>query len=170
MSWDVILLNLPAGVRSFNELGDDFDSMLAPLEEVRRRIVSLIPEIDMTDPAWGILETDQYSIEFSIGDEDPCKSVMLHVRGTEAALEPIRSVCATTGWQAFDCSDGELINWSEDPGKGLRAWRDYRDQVMPGAPERGASLPLPDGKRVFFDVAPTSGSKPSPKPWWKFWA
>jgi hypothetical protein len=168
MSWDVILLNPPRDVRSISDVVDDGESVLAPVQEVRERIAALLPGIDLTDPSWAILEADDYSIEFSIGEEDPCTSVMLHVRGTESALEPIRRVCAGTGWQAFDCSDGERMDWSGDPGRGLREWREYRAQVMPDAPERGVSLPMEGGRRVFFDALPSGGK--IRKPWWKFWA
>jgi hypothetical protein len=172
MSWDVILLNLPPDIRSINDLGDDFDSVLAPVSDVRKLVSHVVPSVDLSDPGWGILEADDYSIEFSIGEDDPCTSLMLHIRGTESALEPIRALCAATGWKAFDCSDGDLMDWSGDPGKGLREWRAYRDQVIPGAPERGVSLPMEGDKRVFFDALPTRPrpSESSRKPWWKFWA
>jgi hypothetical protein len=170
MSWDTILLRLPAGVTSFNDLPEDFDSVLAPLPEVLDAVSRHVPGVDLSDPTWGILEHDEYSIEFSIGEEDPCTSLMLHVRGTEAALEPIRHLCNATGWQAFDCSDGELIDWSADPGKGLRAWRAYREQVAPGSPEAGVSLSMAGSKRVFFDSAPAPTTRQRVKPWWKFWA
>ena len=169
MSWDVILLDLPPEVTSISELEDDFGSELGPVAAVRGTLVRLFPQIDFTDPEWGILEAEDYSIEFSVDADDPCTSIMLHVRGTENALEPIRRVCAETGWKAFDCSDGELMDWDGDPGRGLREWRAYRTQTMPDAPERGVALPMEGGKRVFFDAMPVAQAKLR-KPWWKFWA
>src|SRR5439155_700804 len=85
---------------------------------------------------------ERRSIEFSIGDENPCASLMLHVRGTESVIEPLRALCERTDWRAFDTSDGELLDFSRDPGKGLREWLAYRARVAPDAPVRGVALPI----------------------------
>ena len=167
MSWDVLIINLPPGVRNLDDLGENFDSKLESLNKVRIMVTEAIPEVDFSDPSWGSLESDDYSIEFSIGDEDPCTSMMLHVRGTEAALQPIQTICTTTGWHAFDCSDGELINWDDNPGKGLLAWRAYRDKVLPGAPECGIAIPLHGSNNEMTSIS--QESKPTQRPWWKFW-
>lgn len=162
MSWDVLLLRLPPGITSVGDIDDDFGEVLGTTDEVRRLLAGVIPALDLTDPAWGVLESANYSIEFSIGADEPCNSVMLHVRGLDDALEPIRAVCAARGWQAIDCSSGDVIAFDADPARGLRAWREYRDRVAPGAPVKGVSLAMQDGKRVFFDSLDPSAARPGP--------
>jgi hypothetical protein len=65
---------------------------------------------------------------------------MLHVRGGDGALAPIRHLCEQTGWKAFDTTEGDFIDFEGDPGTGLRAWRAFRDHAIPGAPEKGVRL------------------------------
>ena len=169
MSWDVVILALPPGTRSFNDLPKDYDASLATISFVHSTLRELFPDINLTDPAWGVLVADTYSMEFNIGSEDPCRSIMLHIRGDEASLTPIRALCERTGWGAFDTSDGALMDFSADPGKGLRAWRAYREQVAPGSPERGVSVPIAGGGQVFVDSLGPPPAVPKPKRWWQFW-
>jgi hypothetical protein len=162
MSWDVLLLRLPPGITSVGDIPDNFGEVLGTTDEVRRLLAGILPTLDLTDPAWGVLESANYSIEFSIGADEPCNAVMLHVRGLDDALEPIQAVCGASGWQAIDCSSGDVIVFDADPARGLRAWREYRDRVAPGAPVKGVSLGMQDGKRVFFDDLQPGFVRPGP--------
>jgi hypothetical protein len=142
VSWDVLIMKVPAGVKKMEDLPPEFDHVLCALTELPDRLRSVFPEIDLTDPTWGDLEGADYSIEFNIGKEDPCEAIMLHVRGGQGAFEPIRKLCTLTGWAALD--DGEFIDFSaDDAAKGFNAWRDYRDRVIPGAPEKGVRMVVP---------------------------
>jgi hypothetical protein len=140
VSWDVVILQVPEGVESPAELPDDFDSNLGSAESFLRLLKSLFPEIDLSDPAWGILDGPEFSIEFSIGEKDPVDSVMLHVRGSGQAVEPIQSLCKAGGWRALDMSDGEFIDFSAAPEAGLEAWRGLRDEAVAAARSRGADV------------------------------
>jgi len=146
-----LLLRFPPGAASLDDLGDDIGEVLGTTEDVRQCLANVLPTLDLTDPTWGVLESDDYSIEFSIGSEEPCRAVMLHIRGLDDALEPVRAVCEATDWQAIDCSSGDVIDFAVDPARGLRAWRDYRDRLTQGAPVKGVSVTGEDGRRVFFD-------------------
>ena len=170
MSWDVLILAVPPGIRSVADLPDGFDPSLGPLPDVHRVIENLFPTINLRDPAWGVLVGDTYSLEFNIGKEDPCRSIMLHVRGDESAIGPIRTLCDRTGWRALDMSAGELLDLETDPAKSLRSWGAYRSSISPAAPSRGVLFTLPGGGQVVVDAvtAPSSSPKQS-KPWWRFW-
>ena len=168
MSWDVLLLRLPPGITSLGDLRKDFDDPLGTTDHVRSLLRAAVPGLDLTDPSWGVLDAPHYSIEFSIGADEPCGAVMLHVRGLDDAVEPIRAVCQATGWTAVDCSLGSPIDFDADPARGLRAWRDYRDKVSPGAPPKGLSVSAPDGSRVFVDnVGPLRERPLARAPWWR---
>ena len=128
----------------------------------------MFPSIDLADPSWAVLVTDDYSIEFSIGEETPCTSVMLHVRGPETAIEPLRAVCERTGWRAFDTSTGDVIDFADDPAKGLRKWIAYRQKSGITGPLKGVSLPIDNKGAVVFD-APPQQSSVKKKKWWQLW-
>ena len=57
MSWDVILLRLPAHITKIEEAPDDGGEPLGATDEVGHVLHSLLPTLDLTDPTWGILET-----------------------------------------------------------------------------------------------------------------
>ena len=168
MSWDVLLLRLPPGITSLEELGDDFNDPLGTTDDVRSVLRTAVSGLDLTDPSWGVLDTPNYSIEFSIGTTEPCTAVMLHIRGEDDAVEPIRAICQATDWTAFDCSVGSPMDFDADPAKGLRSWREYRDKVIPGAPPKGVSVSTHDGSRVFVDnVGPLKGQPPAREGFWR---
>lgn len=161
MSWDVVMLAAPAGVMDLSQLPQDFSVPLGPLQEVLDQLQWILPDLDLSDPTWGRLHGPGYSIEFSVLPNDPVLAVMLHVRGGDDAIEPIARLCRQTGWSAFDCGDGNLIDFSADPCSGLRAWREYRDHVLDNARKRGEGVVVdPEISGIGFDAV----IKPAPNP------
>ncbi|MGW7340135.1 DUF4253 domain-containing protein [Streptomyces sp. NPDC054808] len=83
MSSDVILLHLPDGVTSAQEIPADY--IPAPLGrrgDVHAAVTQVVPDLDLSDPEWGEISSRTWSIELNIGSEDPVDSVMLHIRGS----------------------------------------------------------------------------------------
>jgi hypothetical protein len=143
VSWDVLIMRVPDGVKRAADLPEDFDHRLGTSAEVRSRLLEIFPRLDLCDPARGYLEGDHYSIVFSLGSEDPCEAIMLHVRGGEGSVAPVETLCRATGWGAFDTTESEFIDFeAPDSGKGFDAWRAFRDRVSPEAPEKGVSVGL----------------------------
>ena len=93
MSWDVIIMRVPDGVLSMEDMPDQPTSPLGPSSDVISKLKSVFPSVDFSDPAWGILDGKDFSIEFNIGKEEPIGSMMLHVRGSEASLAAIQQIC-----------------------------------------------------------------------------
>lgn len=133
------------------ELSEDFAwEPLGPTEFVRNKLSSAIPEIDWSDPTWGDLDENGYSIEFNIGEDEPCDSVMLHIRGSDGGnflQNRLRNICEKTGW--YILVGDEWFHQSIDPMKKFREFTVYRDKLIG---ELGA-------KPV----------KPNAKPFWKRW-
>lgn len=168
MSWDVLLIDVPEEIRAVAEIPRDFDSALGPRADVLTRLRALLPGIDLTDESWGILDGPGFSIEFSIGPKDPVDCIMLHVRGGDGALDPIRHLCQSTAWRALDASDSEFIDFAGDCGRGLRQWRDFRDQVISYCKGQGREVVVePSLRGVRVDAIVSAG--PKPKRWWLFW-
>jgi hypothetical protein len=140
MSWDVMLMGVPSNVVTVADFPDGFSSELGPKSQVLSTLAAILPELDLTDPTWAILDSDDFSIEFGIGDDDPVEIIMLHVRGGDSVIRTIQCICEHTGWRAFDTGTGDFINFAENPAEGLQKWRAFRDQIV-------ASLEA-EGKKV----------------------
>lgn len=81
MSWDVYFQDLPAGIRSVEEVPDDFQpGPLCGRAELLAVIRSVLPDIDLSDATWGVVERDDFSIELDLGSEDPNEGFALHMR------------------------------------------------------------------------------------------
>jgi hypothetical protein len=82
MSWDIIVMDLPPGLKSVAELPKDFKPRpLGQRSDLIKKISAIFPNIDFSDPSWGILKADGCYIEFSMGPHDEVKDFGLHVRG-----------------------------------------------------------------------------------------
>lgn len=128
MSWDVIIFNLPDNVKTVLELTDESMTPLGSRDYILSVISSVFPQADLSDPTWVVLDGDDYSIEFSLGQDEQLETLMLHVRGDIEAINAIENFCKATGWRAFDSSVGEFIDFT-DPNRdrGIKRWQEYRD-------------------------------------------
>ncbi|MDP4182133.1 MAG: hypothetical protein Q8942_13715 [Bacillota bacterium] len=90
----------------------------------------LLPDIDFSDPHWGVLATETYSIEFNIGGKDPVESIMLHIRGEDAPIDVIKKICSKTAWRAIDTSAGDFIDFENCPEESFNRWKRYRDKII----------------------------------------
>lgn len=129
MSWDVSLFNAPPGI-TIEEIRHDHELVpLGSVAEVLGRLQAAFVDLDLSDPTWGDLERAGWSIEFTIGREDPVRSIMLHVRGGgDDVVQVVRETAHVLGCRAFDCSSGEFI---EDDGRdGWAAFQAFRDGVI----------------------------------------
>ena len=86
MSWDVFVLNLPSGIRSFDDIPKDFEPPpLGTRAEIIAKIMAVYPQADFSDPSWGTLKLPECWIEFSLGANEQVASFAMHVRGGEQA-------------------------------------------------------------------------------------
>ena len=130
MSWDVLLTRLPEHVRSIGEIPKDYrPQALGPRSEVGEALAIAVPSVDMTDPAWGMLEGPGWSIELNIGHADPVDAIMLHIRGSgDDVLTHVFRMAAELTCHVVDCSDGELI--TEGATGQWHAWQEFRNRVI----------------------------------------
>ncbi|MFD7023268.1 hypothetical protein [Promicromonospora sukumoe] len=128
MSWDISLFNAPPGV-TIEEIPRDYEpSPLGSSAEVLGRLKATFVDLDLSDPTWGFLNRQSWSIEFNVGGEDPVESIMLHVRGGGDAVQVVQETAHLLGCRAFDCSSGEFI---EDGGRdGWADFQQFRDTVI----------------------------------------
>ena len=130
MSWDISIMDLPTGADSLSGIPDDFQpEPLGGRTELIEAIREVAPSSDFADPSWGDLVTPDFSVEFNMGTDETVTSIMLHVRGGDAAVLFIGALLDRLGRRAIDCSAGEFFNPSTSE-QSLRAWRAYRDKVV----------------------------------------
>jgi hypothetical protein len=167
MSWDVILMNvLPDKTISY-DFSDDL-SDLGPRSQVLSTLAALFPNIDFTDPMWGFLESDGYSIQFNIGDRDPVEMITLHIHGSDSVIGVIKQICEHTRWRAFDTTTGDFIDFEKQPAAGLTQWRTYRDKVVDSLIAEGKEV-IVDAKVVQMKDNVNRLTNAKNKKWWRFW-
>ena len=87
------------------------------------------PTIDFSDPSWGKLENEHFTIEFNMGDEEEMSSFAMHVRGNELAVPCIGNILSELGLKALDGSTSGFFN-IEGSKVNMKEWIDYRNNVL----------------------------------------
>ena len=128
MSWDVILMNLGGLQPPKEEALRPFP--MGTAEHVRASISHSMPSVDWSDPAWGILDREQWSIEFNLGPEPIIEGVMLHVRGGGDPVPEICRLCRENSWEALDCSTGEFLDLAAPARDGWEGFKRFRDRAL----------------------------------------
>lgn len=129
MSWDLFAQDFPP-VESVEDVPEDFaPAPLGPREAVIAKILAVAPDADFSDPSWGNLERDDWSIEFNLGDEAQCEDFALHVRGDgPGAMEMVDAILRAVGVRAIDAQTSEFFTL-EAARESFGAWQGYRDQI-----------------------------------------
>jgi len=135
MSWDIYAMGgLPTNARTFKEIPSDFKATpIGGLQEVREKLIALLPGVDASDPLWLVVDGPDFSIEIGVGDEDPCEGFAFFVRGSEGAVAIVSGILAAFGMRALDAqSDTGFFEPGPKALESFRRWREYRDQVVGG--------------------------------------
>lgn len=131
MSWDVSFFAAEAPPPPVTEMPDDWrGESLGTLEEVRGKISGSAPEVNWSDPSWGTLYGEGFSLEFNIGRNDPCYGFMVHVRGAGDAVRPLLAIGEKWCWYLLDTSQGEWLHHLSDVEAGWVGFQEYRDRVI----------------------------------------
>ncbi len=130
MSWDILVLDLPADAETVEAIPADFAPRpLGPRSDIIAAIRSVAPCADFTDPAWGHIDAPTFSIEVNLGHDEVVSSFALHVRGGDEAIACVAAILDTLGVRAIDTSSGDFFN-REAAVESVKRWRRYRDQVI----------------------------------------
>ena len=100
-----------------------------------RHAIDEVLDVEWWEDDYGLAggcDTPEGSVEISLGDDaDRVEVVWLHVRATEAILPRLFSLAAGLECQLLDPSTGRFITADvDDPGRGLREWREFRDRAL----------------------------------------
>ncbi|MBF6590089.1 MAG: hypothetical protein IVW57_06085 [Ktedonobacterales bacterium] len=110
MTWDVLLLCPRPEVETAEDLSEDAIIEMGTPAVVRAAIQRACPQAIFSDATTGQLEAPSYTIQFSLGDDDPVRGVLLLISGdvSEATIT-LAALCASAGWRAFDMNTEEFI-------------------------------------------------------------
>jgi hypothetical protein len=132
MSWDIIVMNLPPGLKSVKDLPRDFvPAPLGKRSDIIAKISAIFPESDFSDPTWGILRVPGCAIEFSMGEDETVDSFAMHVRGTDACPDTVAHILSGLGMRALD-PQSESGVFEQDPklrAKSFERWRSFGDHI-----------------------------------------
>jgi hypothetical protein len=133
MSWDIFVMDVPSDIASVGEIPSDFKPRsLGGRSTIISKIREIIPTADFSNPSWGLVLGDDWSIEVNIGEDEECDGFALHVRGGEAAVGAVASILDGLGIRAIDSQTGEFFASGPSAIESFRKWRAYRDQVVDG--------------------------------------
>ena len=130
MSWDVAVFNLQDKPRTLDDLREEMILPFGPAARVREGISAVLPDVDWSDPTWGIYGGEGFSIEFNVGKDDPIQNMMLHVRGGGDAVADIMKLVVANGWIALDCTTSEFLDPAAPSSEGWIAFQRYREQIV----------------------------------------
>jgi hypothetical protein len=131
MSWDVSVFASDSPPLPVEEMPPDWKgAMLGSAASVRQAISAVIPNVDWSDPTWGLLAGEGFSFEFNMGKQDPTDGFMIHVRGGGDAVPNLMKLATQCGWYLLDTSTGEWMHHADDPNKGWESFQAFRDQVI----------------------------------------
>ena len=108
MSRDIFVQDIPAGIAEVKEIPQDWmpDPLPYTHSEIIAAIERVVPSADFSDPEWGHIEGDDYSIEVNIARRDPMLSFALHVRADgPTADHVVADILEELGLRAFDMDD-----------------------------------------------------------------
>jgi hypothetical protein len=138
MSWDISIQDLPRDVQSIADIPNDYrPSPLGPRAAVIARIQEVLPDVDFSDPTWGMFERQDFSIEFNMGAKEICDGFMLHVRGGGNAIETVARLLHHLQLRGIDCQTGDFFSVEAALGS-FGQWQAYRDRVIGQSDENPA--------------------------------
>jgi hypothetical protein len=118
MSWDIFVQDIPEDVQTVNDMRRKYHGYrpktIGRRFELITKIKEIVPDVDFSNPSWGVLEGPDYYIEFNMGDEQECVGFALHVSGEDSAVPVISDILRYLGLKAFDpSSDTGLFKMSQ---------------------------------------------------------
>jgi len=124
MSWQILLMEFPAEVRSMSELPVPYrHQSLGEPNGLAARLKEAFPGIEFEEPTWGVFTGPGFSLQIDLGDLPEVDHLTLHVQGGgDDALKAIWRATRLLGVRAVEVLTGELLNFEEDP-HGFRVLR-----------------------------------------------
>ncbi len=133
MSWGIIAQDLPQSATSVEETPDDFQlQSIGNGTQLISQIRQVVPQADFTDPTWGIVDDEDWTIKVRMGGKELCESIAFHVRGGDGVIGAVAAILDELKLRSIDCQSSEFFTTGSDTLQSLPTWRHYRDRVVDG--------------------------------------
>ena len=133
MSWDIFVQDFPADTTSLDDIPAGFKpASIGKRSMIIEQIKAVAPFADFSNPSWGTIDSDGWSIEINIGPEEDCDGFAFHVRGGDAAVGVIAAILQHLKLRAIDSETGDFFIAGPKATEAFGKWRAYRDQVTNG--------------------------------------
>lgn len=130
MSWDIFVQDLPTNAKTVEDIPTDFKpAAIGKRSEIIDKIKEIIPNANFSDPSWGVINGNGWSIEVNLGSEEECKDFALHVRGAETAVGAVEAILTSLGLRGLDSQTGGFFTAGPEAINSFRNWRAFRDHV-----------------------------------------
>ena len=130
MSWDVFVQDVPAGARTLADIPDDFiPKVVGRRSNIIEKIKQVVPSADFSNPALGLIEGEDFSVEVNLGSSETVTSFAFHARGSDKAAGVISDILTHLNVRALDSGTGEFFDHGR-AAAGLRRWREYKTGVI----------------------------------------
>ena len=131
-TWDILVQDIPPGITSVDQMPPGFKT--APIgqrDDIIAAITAIAPDVDFSDPTWGVIRGDGYTIEINIGEEAVTSDFAFHVRGDDEAAIVISRILQRLELRAYDPQSLSGIFRPGEPAvESLRAWRSIHDDAI----------------------------------------
>ncbi len=167
MSWDVLLLKLPQEAMSPADIPDRYENpTIGSRAEVVSALQKLFRDVEGGDDSFVTVDSSAFAIEISLGDDECCSALLLHVHGDQAkAKKSILRIAEHFGLRAIDCSTNEFIK------KGRR--REVEENQKTPVPQQEWTLPglgsWPCERYVYVSLLPGESPKQQQKAVFRHW-
>jgi hypothetical protein len=133
MSWDLVVMDLPPGIKSIAEIANSYKPRpLGTRADIIAKISSIFPQTDFSDPSRGILIVPGCLIEFSMGSQHEVGHFVMHVRGVgKECPETVAHILAQLDMRALDTASESGL-FEQDPdlrSKSFERWQSFRSHV-----------------------------------------
>src|SRR6187200_478558 len=139
MSLEVLLQKFPKDAARPEQVPDDY---LPPAVGSRAEVASAVRKLfryaEYPGESFITIERSTFTLEISLGDEDPCSQLLVQVHGD--ATKAILRLADHFGMRAIDCSTSEFIEAGESKRKRGAREKKRKDEKQPPAPRPAWSL------------------------------
>lgn len=131
MSYDLFVQDLPRDLDTVDDIPDDYEpKSLGARGALVARIRGAAPTVDFSDPCWGVVKTDDFTVEIDLREADPVPSFSLHLSGSDGALLLAHQLLSALGLAALDPqAESGLFVFDDEALENYRAWRKFQDSV-----------------------------------------
>jgi hypothetical protein len=131
MSWDIFVQDLPRDAKTVADIPDDFKpAVIGTRSVVISKIKEVVPTANFSDPSWGLIDGNDWSIELNMGRAEECDGFVFHVRGGEDAAGVVAAILQHLDLRALDSQTDEFFVVGPETIASFNKWRAYRDSIV----------------------------------------